>query len=316
MDSTFSMRLTTAAIDQLIADLRQFAPVLADRAATWMNGLSRAGRAADYFQHPLAFPMLLLPLWVEEAVSGQINADFQAALVYSSVSGYYFIRMIDNVMDEASPVERSLLPMTGVFHAQATTTYHQYFEHTHAFWTHFARWNTQSAAFAIEDSSSDDIDLASFQQIAGKKVVAGKIPIAAVLARHDQLDRLPAWEAFYDDLGCWHQFLNDVLSWKKDLQHQTASYFLCEGERRKRADESLFGWLLREGFAWGLATLEHWLDNLHAQAALLESPPLSEYLRSRGDLLAAQRTEMFASLAALSPLIRAQNTPLAEGDPT
>ena len=316
MDSTFSMSVTTAAISRLIADIRQFAPGMADRAAAWMNGLTPTGRATDYFQHPLAFPMLLLPMWVEDAVSGQIDAAFQSDLVYSSVSGYYFIRMIDNVMDEGSPLERSLLPMTGYFHAQATTTYHRYFEHTHPFWGHFARWNTQSADFAIEDSSNREIDLATFQRIAGKKVVAGKIPIAAVLAHYNQLERLPAWEAFYDQLSCWHQLLNDVLSWKKDMQHQSASYFLCEGERRKGEGESLFGWLLREGFAWGLATLEQWLNDLHTRALALDSTPLTHYLLSRGELLKAQQLDMTASISAVAQLIRAHDTTLVGGEPT
>ncbi len=313
MDSTFSDRLTAAAIEGLIADMRLFTPAMADRAAAWMNGLARTGRAADYFQHPLAFPMLLLPMWAEDAVSGRVDDAFQSDLVYSSVSGYYFIRMIDNVMDEASPLERKLLPMTGFFHAQATATYHRYFEYAHPFWTHFARWNTQSADFAIEDSSSRDIDLASFQRIAGQKVVAGKIPIAAVLARYDQLEQLSAWEQFYDQLSCWHQLLNDVLSWKKDLQHHTASYFLCEGERRKAAGESLFAWLLREGFAWGLATLEEWLGDLHTRASALDSPQLTDYLLSRGQILNAQQIDMTASITAMAHLIRVTETTLAEG---
>lgn len=314
MDAVALKPITTIAIQRLIADMSVSAPLMAARAEAWMAGLTKTGQAADYFQHPLAFPMLLLPCWVEESLWGQIDIEFQTNLVYSSVSGYYFIRMIDNVMDEQSQLERKLLPMTGFFHAQATATYHRYFDHRHHFWAYFSRWNTQSADFAIEDGSGGEIDIERFRQIAGKKVVAGKIPIAAVLARYEQLERLPAWEHFYDKLSCWHQMFNDVLSWHKDIQHATASYFLCEGQQRKYPDETMFAWLLREGFAWGLETLDQWLDELLTLANSLGSQHLKQYLVYRDQLLESQKIDLQNSVAAMWQLSRISENTVLEGD--
>lgn len=315
MDTSFTATLTTTAIERLITTMHAVAPGMALRARSWMAGLTRTGHAADYFQHPLAFPMLLIPCWVEEALVGEVDVAFQQQLIYSSVSGYYFIRMIDNVMDEHSELERRLLPMTGFFHAQATIIYHQYFEHQHPFWGHFSRWNTQSADFAIEDGSQQDIDLETFRRVAGKKVVAGKIPLAAVLARYDRLEQLAHWEEFYDKLSCWHQLLNDLLSWHRDSQHHTASYFLCEGQRRKQEHETLLMWLMREGFAWGLTTLQTWLAELLQMAEAPGSPALKNYLLHRQQLLNTQINDLTNSTALLFQLIHASHAPvsIAEG---
>ena len=297
------------AIERLLDAMHTVAPSMTPHATAWMNGLAKTGVAADYFQHPLAFPMLLLPRWVEEAISDRVNENFQADLTYSSVSGYYFIRMIDNVMDEQSALEMRLLPMTAFFHAEATVIYHQYFAAVHPFWNYFSRWNAQSAALAIADSMSDEISLAEFKQIAGKKVVGGKIPIAAVLAQHQRLDALSAWEDFYDKLSCWHQMFNDILSWRKDISHNSSSYFLCEGQRRKAEAESLFAWLIREGFGWGLGGLREWLAELKLLAEGLGSSNLSFYLQERERLLEAQAKEL-AALGTMAELIRLSSNPL------
>lgn len=303
MENTLTMTNTAQAIERLLDAMHTVAPSMTPHATAWMNGLAKTGIAADYFQHPLAFPMLLLPQWVEAAISDRVNENFQADLTYSSVSGYYFIRMIDNVMDEQSALEIRLLPMTAFFHAEATAVYHQYFAAAHPFWHYFSCWNAQSAALAIADGMTDDITLADFKQIAGKKVVGGKIPIAAVLAQHHRLDNLAAWEHFYDKLSCWHQMFNDILSWRKDINHNSFSYFLCEGQRRKATHESLFAWLIRDGFTWGLCILRAWLAELQLLAEGLGSTSLMQYLKQRQHLLETQAKEL-AALGTMAALIK------------
>lgn len=304
MDTPMLKTLTSDAIERLLGEMEKSAPRMAKHAASWMASLSKTGHAADYFQHPLAFPILLLPCWLEKAVCGEVTQELQANLIYSSVSGYYFIRMIDNVMDEQSPLEIKLLPMTGFFHAQATAVYHQYFDHQSRFWHYFSCWNAQSAELAIEDQVSPDIDLTTFRRIAGKKVVAGKIPMAAVLGHYEKWDHLAAWEHFYDKLSCWHQMFNDVLSWQIDLKHGSSSYFLAEAQRQKYHDETVFAWLVREGFTWSLTILREWLAELLELAEVLDSVDVHDYLRQRWKLLEAQ-TENFHN--SISPMVQLLN---------
>lgn len=303
MDTLILETLTNDAVERLLGEMEKSAPRMAKHATDWIAGLSKTGHAADYFQHPLAFPMLSLPYWLEKAVCGKVNQEFQANLIYSSVNGYYFIRMIDNVMDEQNPLETSLLPMTGFFHAQATAVYHQYFDHQNQFWHYFFRWNAQSAELAIEDQANSDIDLTIFRRIAGKKVVAGKIPIAAVLAHYEQWDLLPMWEHFYDKLSCWHQMFNDVLSWQIDLKHGSISYFLAEAQRQKYHDETVFAWLVREGFAWSLTILREWLAELLEIAETLDSVDLRDYLRQRWELLETQIENLHNAIGPMAQLL-------------
>src|SRR5437867_1970190 len=64
--------------------------------------LSSTGRARDYFDGQRAV-MLLLPWWLERQIRPVPDVNFQELLVESSVNAYYFVRIIDDVMDENSP---------------------------------------------------------------------------------------------------------------------------------------------------------------------------------------------------------------------
>ena len=59
-----------------------------------------------YFLHPEAFPMVLLPWWLESTIHEPPARGFQRDIVYSSVSGYYFVRMIDDLMDGVGQLRR------------------------------------------------------------------------------------------------------------------------------------------------------------------------------------------------------------------
>jgi hypothetical protein len=288
---------------RILAEMRQHGPVMAQKAEQWMKSLAGSNRPGDYFQHPLAFPMLLLPWWMERTLRPEPDLAFQAGLIYSSINGYYFIRMIDNVMDGHSSGEQKLLPMLGFFHLQAQAVYPPYFGPEHPFWTVFKVLSVQSAENAIRESGLIEIDLAEFRTVAGKKVVAGKIPLAAVSFRYQQPHLYAVWQAFYDKLGCWHQLYNDLFGWIKDLRNQTPSYFLSTGRRRKRPEQSLAAWVIHEGFAWGVATLTAWLGELQQDAASLRSPALLDYLQTREQLMQDQAARVVRTFDQLDRLV-------------
>jgi hypothetical protein len=303
MDISTIKDLTRDAVSRLVAEMKVPTPFMAQQADAWIKGLAKTENPADYFHHPLAFPMLLFPMWVEKSIQQTPNVKFQGDLVYSSINGYYFIRMIDNVMDEHSELEIKLLPMVGFFYAQFYSVYQRYFPIDHPFWEYFAVWNAQSSALAIEDTLNVDIDLENFRKIAGKKVVGAKIPLVAVLHRYDRLDLLEKWDIFYDRLSCWHQMFNDMLTWNKDLTHNTASYFLSEGNRQKKSEQSIIGWLVSDGLNWGFETLMEWFRELMSLAETLDSPDVIAYLNFRKQLLEDQSKEMRRTLDKLALLV-------------
>src|ERR687886_2061201 len=91
--------LIRSAFERLEAELHQAMPRMASHVLAWMQRLAGSRPLEAYFLHPDAFPMLLLPWWVEETLPGDPDIDFQADLIFSTINIYYAIRLIDNVMD-------------------------------------------------------------------------------------------------------------------------------------------------------------------------------------------------------------------------
>ncbi len=290
---------------RLHRELTEAAPFMAEQVIPWLKGLSGTAQPEDYFLHPMAFPMLLLPWWCEQACSPQpdvADVPFQTALAYSTINGYYYIRLIDNLMDGDAEANPRLLPTLNFFHTQFQMAYQPYFAADHAFWPFFKATWFRSGESAMQDALLTDLDLSQFKQIVAKKVCAAKIPVAAVCYYQQHLDVLGSWIYFIDLLGCWHQMTNDLFDWHKDLTHQTQTYFLAEVRRRKQPSASVAEWVVKEGFDWGCQLLGSWMAELHDLAERLESPPLTAYLQTRQAMFAQKEAEVkqgFQNIASL-----------------
>ncbi len=298
-------QIITAAIDRLWAELEAQAPVMAGQVRPWMESLAGGRPPEVYFKHPLAFPALLLPWWLEKTIRPEPDRSFQAGLAYSTINGYYFIRLIDNLMDGHATVELKLLPALGFFHTRFQGAYQPYFPYPHPFWELLQATWSASAEAAVRDAGLADIDRALFLEVAAKKVCASRIPIAAACYRYERPELIEPWFRFVDRLGAWHQLLNDLFDWQKDLKLGARTYFLCEGDRRRDQATPVAAWVIREGFEWGMALLQAWLAGLKAEAGQLQSPDLLAYLDEREAHLNQKRDEVrpgFQSLARLLAL--------------
>ncbi len=297
-------QIISQALLRLQFDLARAAPVMAGQVAGWMEQLAGAGRPEGYFQHPLAFPALLLPWWLEESFRPEIDLPFQADLVYSTINGYYYVRLIDNLMDGEASVELGLLPALGFFHTQFQGAYQAYFSGGHPFWQVFrAAWFFAAEA-VVKDAGLADIDLDRFWETAAQKVSAVRIPLAAVCYRYHRPDLIDPWSELATTLGGWHQFLNDMLDWQSDLARGGRTYFLSEAARRGRQSPgAVTAWVIEEGFEWGVETLLAWLANLQGRADRLNSPPLLAYLHQRGEMLRQQQQEAAAGRQHLARLL-------------
>jgi hypothetical protein len=246
-----------------------------------MKDLSPTDAPEDYVTHPYSFPLILLPFWVKSSLGEDFEDPFDADLIYSTLAGYYFIRLLDNVMDEKSTVESGLLPVAGFLHFRFTGMYHRYFEPDHPFWVFFENTWNHSVEVTVRDAYLEDIDEAHFREICGQKFCASKIPVAAVCHRYGRVDRIEPWVRFLETLGCWHQMANDYFGWHKDQGLDLKTFFLSEGRRRMHSGESDLAWFLREGFDWGAQKLDQWMLELMRLAKPLDCPPLEEYLEIR-----------------------------------
>lgn len=280
-------------------------PVLGQHVEAWMTGLTRGAPAEDYYLRPSAFPMLLLPWWLEASIGGELDRTFQGNLVYSTVCGYYVVRMVDDLMDGDRPPPAAVLPAIVVLHTEFLRTLQSSFGADHPFWDALETGSRLSSETASADAGLASIDRAAFVQTSARKTSGARIPLAAVAHRYGRTDLVPPWARLVDALGCWHQMLNDLRGWHGDLAAGRATYFLSEGERCRGHDRSTSEWVVSEGLAWGLAELSGWMRELLEVAETLGTPELVAYLRDRQALIDAEWDELAAGLPALERLARA-----------
>jgi len=285
--------------------LQQITPVLAPSVRGWMRKLSGTMHPEDYFLHPDAFPMFLLPYWVEKATRARLSRRFHRDLIYSTLNGYYYVRLIDNFMDRDGDTNLLLLPAMHVFQFEYVRAYTTHFPPEHAFWRIMRETWFRSGDAAMHDAMLTDMDSTQFKNVAAQKVCAVKIPIAAVCHYYHRQDLIAGWNELVDMLGCWHQMLNDLFDWRKDLAHENDTYFLSEARRRLRWSEPTAEWVMREGFEWGIGLLGDWMESMQSIAAGLNSSGLRTYLRTRRALLDERVTELIGPVQAIQHLAAA-----------
>ena len=229
--------LMKSGIGRLFERLDQDMPLIAPQLHSWAKGLARSEEPANYFLHPIAFPLMLLPWWLERQLRGTCDEAFQVDLISSNASLYYYIRLVDNVMDGHATIEPKLLPATGYFVNQFHSIYHSYFQLGHPFWDFFDRtWSTFCDVTAA-DGQLSDVVAETFTSLIARKVSAAKISVAAVCYQYNYPDLVSQWEEWIDLFGCWHLFREDLFDWQQDLKLGAITYFLSEAKRRKSGAE-------------------------------------------------------------------------------
>jgi hypothetical protein len=291
-----------AAFDRLDETLRAAGPTIAERVHAWMESMGGIARQQDGYKHPLSYPMLLFPWWAEKALHDPPDADRQTDLVYSTINGYYAIRLIDNLMDGHGTIELELLPTLHVFSAEFQSIYHDDFARDHAFRELFREIWYHAAEVTLRDASAGEIDREHFVQVTARKTEAVKIPIAAVCYDYGCPALYARWVELVDLFGCWHQMSNDLFDWRKDLELGTRTYFLSEAARRSVPGEPVIRWVARDGFGWAMQTLEEWMAELKEQARALGSLDLLAYLEMREQILTDKQEELAPGLDAANRL--------------
>jgi len=289
--------LARTSVERLLGRLATETPLLVDATADWLRSLS-TGDPADYFTHHEAFPMLSLPWWMEESFGSGVDEAFQADVAYSSVCGYYFVRLLDDAMDGV-PTPSDVVPVAIVLYTEFFRTYQSLFSGDSGFWAALERFSFDSAEMASADARLSAVALADFERISSRKVSGAKIPLAAVAYRYGRDDVLAQWLALVDVLGRWHQMRNDTLGWISDLESGRTTYFVSEASRRGHAGEPVGQWILRDGLSWSAAEMDRWMGELLASGRSLGSVPLMTYLEARREAALKQYAQIAAEIQAL-----------------
>jgi len=277
-------KMVNDACARIQAEFSRRAPYLGEQVRDWMANLSPTGEPPEYFLRPRSFPLLQLPWWAAKSFAGEPDCEFLADVVYSTVNGYYYIRLLDNLMDGHGTVELKILPATAFFHTEFQATYHRYFEAAHPFWEIFrSAWFSGSEAVARE-VNLDRIHHEEFERVSVAKLAGARIPIAAVGFHHSVGEQVRCWEEFTLALARWAQMEDDLFDWHSDLRHGKTSYFLTEARRHKGV-ESVEAWVICEGLQHGMESLQRELSLLRRLVPSLNSPDVVRYLNVREAML-------------------------------
>jgi hypothetical protein len=290
------------ATGRLDDELTRHVPFLAGRVGSWMSGLAVGAHPVSRLVTPEMFPMFLLPWWLARTLRADPEEAFESDLVYSTINGYYSIRLIDDIMDGEGASTIDLLPVAAFFHSRFQRSYSRHFGPDHDFWIDFdASW-LGSAELAYRDQCLVDVDHPAFAAVAGRKSCASHVPVAAVCHHYGRSDLILPWIGLCDLFGCFHQMLDDFVDWRRDALSRRPTLFLTEARRRKDPDETLFSWVLREGCMWAFSELERWMEHLRETAEGLGSVEASRYLTRRGLALRDWKKELIGGMHELARL--------------
>jgi hypothetical protein len=265
-----------------------------------MAALAGSSNPAGYFLCGRG-SFLSFAWYLERSFRPEIDVQFQSDLAYSSVSAYYFVRLVDDVVDGTS-ADKTLLPATAIFHARFQSAYLKYFDAASPFWAFFHEtWASMAEATAL-DSADRDVSQEEFRIMASRKSAGAKIPLAAVCHRYSRTDLLPAWLEFFDAYARWNQMVNDALDWHEDLAAGTATYMLSEARRRKGINESVAVWMMRTGLHWARGVIEGLSEEVSAAVVPLRSPGLEALMTVRKREISERWRELLSITDAMCAL--------------
>lgn len=274
-------------------------PGLAEQVLPWMKSLTRTGALEDYFTQFRRFPMLLIPWW---AAGPERSGDlgFHGDVVYSTMNGYYYIRLIDDLVDRRGEPGLDLLPVAAVFHTEFQSPYFEYFPHDSVFWNVFrTSWLEGVDAGAV---APPVFDIDSFRDWAGRLLGAVLTPLAAVCERSEDEARFDRWRPVVLDVCRLEQLLDDTLDWHHDAEHRLPNLLLSEATRRGQKADIPLEWVVDEGYRWALETADSWNESLRADVAGLGCEPLERFVEQRAHMIADLRVTTDPGLRELSAL--------------
>jgi hypothetical protein len=290
--------IVTRAGARLAVDLQRDLPAAGPRIRRHLHRVPSLTNSALSLL-PQAFPIFELPYWMTPASVRRKDAAFQEDMAYSTFSGYYAIRLIDNITDRDGPKELpALLPTAGYFHWRFLQPYLKYFPGRHPFWPEFHRVWSEQAELTAEDALAREITQDVFDRVSARKFGAIKVPMAAVAFRYDRRALLESWYAFVDALGSFVQFWNDFLDWQHDANHGIVTLLQSESSRHRARGETHIEWFLREGFAWGSDRLRIDMRKVVKHGNDLHNRRLAGWLATREALLNRQLSALAKDPAA------------------
>ncbi len=297
--------LLDSALGRLERELRKWLPLTAGAAWEWICEQSFTGKPSGAFRD-LRAHMVLFPFLAARSAGARADSKFESDLIFSTINGYYYCRLLDDIMDFHDAGAARLAPLLGFFHVNFQSPYAGWFPPEHPFWNEFrGNW------FAMADATcagveGEEIDRERFMDLASRKIAGIEAPLAAACLHRLGISRLRQWSEVFRVFACFSELQDAMFDWQQDLSPAEPSYLTSEAARRRGASESAAAWIVREGLRWADETASAWMKEAQARAALLESPELCAFLRFREQQASIywQRVEpRLAQLRALAAVL-------------
>lgn len=281
-----------SAYSRLVSNINATDPVFAKKVLAWIQAVSGDLSPIDHLTHQNAFPFFLIPYWLEKSINPEFDKQFQEDIIFSSFNLYYYVIMLDNLMDQDQLEALELSPALHLFHTWFQLPYQNHFPGGHSFWDDFQKIWFQTAVVTTADACLTNIDEKSFLDVSSQKAYFAGIPTVAVCLKHGRPDLVEPWTRFFYAFGQWNQMFNDVVkSWERDIENDSLTFFLCEGKKRKKPDESLYTWVIREGYGWGLEFILDFTRKMKEDILpYLECEDINKYVLLREDTIRQRLT--------------------------
>lgn len=288
-----------AAWDLLEARLTTLPPPLDALARRFLARISEGDKGhRGYFASRLAPPLVFLPLWLRERFRREPSAsvpsqEVTVRLVAAAMWGYLYIRIQDDLLDEAHP-DRSQTLLGNVCGWEMARLLESLVGDSAAFraafersWLDFTRWTLAEHEQLLSDAPYDE---ERFEHHA-RKVAFARVPALALCLLAGRGELTPTVETLVDQLGVAYGLTNDVVGWRRDLSNGHRTFLLARAgfRRGEPLDDALR--TVREalyGRGLLLATLEAsagWQRRAAMSAETLGLAEFSDYTRERLELL-------------------------------
>jgi hypothetical protein len=291
--------LIPLAAARLQARVHSMLPPLEGSVLQWLHGFCRGRALSDYFTPDWGFPLFQLPGILERRLVKRPCESFRNDLVYSTLNGYLFIRLIDDIMDKEQRAALPLLPLCAFFHHEFELSYRCHFPHAHPFWPVFEAAWYECQANTIRTAGFEEIDELQFETVAAQRTIAAKIPLLALGWWYGEPGQATDFCQLVVDFGPFVQMADDLFDWPQDVNAGVSSYFISEYHRQRQPEENLVQWCKRNGVAWATGVCLRWLQTLEANATVWASPELDALIRFRRSVFLARVDELTGRLRQL-----------------
>jgi hypothetical protein len=273
--------------------------------------LFEGGPGAGYFSHPMALPVLQLPLWLA-ARHGEPAAPLVTSLAEAAAAGYLHVRIEDDWFDEAIGEPGAAMLLSGALFARHQALLARELPRASAFWGLFEEvWLGYAEAMLFErrlHKGAGAHDAGAFQRVLARSRPL-VLPAAAALFALDRAEALPVLESFVSALSAAHQLFADLVCAEKDRALGNTTHVLfrlgASGDRgpgatgagASESDRGLAALraalFVRGGFDDILDEARRELGRAESAAAALALPGATRFLAARGRYMGEIQRKVF-----------------------